>query len=128
MPNKIDSFTKNIIILFLASSLSNLFNLICQLLIAHNLNPVDFAAFNSLLALYMIISSPIGTIYPVVTKYIAELDAHNQAGKIRFLLSRLLKRTSVIALLTLVVFYFIILFHRYTFWRYRFLYPASRRF
>lgn len=107
MFNKIDGFTKNVILVFLGTSLSNLFNLIYQILIAHRLSPVDFAAFNSLLALYMMVSSPLGTLYPAVVKYTAQFNAQNETGKIRLLLSGLLKRTSVIALLTLIIFYFI---------------------
>ncbi len=74
----IDIFTKNIILVFMGTSLANLFNLLYQLLIAHKLSTSEFAAFNSLLSIFMVISSPLGTIQMAVTKYSAEFNAHNQ--------------------------------------------------
>lgn len=99
-----DVFSRNVIIVFAGSSLVNFFNLLYQLLIAHKLTPSEFASFNSLLSIFMLISAPLGTIQIAVTKYCAEFNARNHSGKIRFLLSDLVKKTSVMAVLTLLVF------------------------
>lgn len=104
---KIDVFSKNIIIVFVGTSLINFFNLLYQLLIAHKLNLVEFAAFNSLLSIFMIISAPLFAIQMVVTKYSAEFNAHNQIAKIKFLLSDFLKKISIFAIFTFFVFGFI---------------------
>ena len=106
MIKNIDAFGKNVIFVFLGMSLVNIFNLLYQLLIAHRFSPADFAAFNSMLSIYLIVSMSLGTVQVALAKYTAEFNAHNQTKKIRFLLSSLLKKTTLFALLTLIIFYF----------------------
>lgn len=105
MLKNIDAFNKDIIIVFIATSLANFLNLLYQLLIAHRLSPSEFAAFNSLLSIFMVISSPLGTIQIAVAKYSAEFNAHNQISKLKFFLSDLFKKTSVLAVSTLLIFW-----------------------
>ncbi|MDD5596176.1 MAG: hypothetical protein PHY94_08060, partial [Candidatus Omnitrophica bacterium] len=76
---KLDLFTKNILIVFLGNFLGNFFNLVYQLLIAHRLSVYEFASFNSLLSIFMVISAPLGTIQFVLAKYISEFNAHGQS-------------------------------------------------
>lgn len=104
----IDTFTRNIIIVFTGTTLVNLFNLLYQLLIAHRLSPADFAAFNSLLSIFMLISSPLGTLQMAVAKYCAEFNAQNQIGRIKFLLFDLIGKTSLFAIFTFLFFWFIL--------------------
>ena len=104
---RLDAFTKNIIVVFAGASLANFLNLLYQLLIAHKLSAAEFAAFNSLLSIFVIISAPLGTIQLAVIKYSAEFNAHNQTAKIRFLLSDLFKKTSILAISSLLIFWFI---------------------
>ncbi len=106
MFKKIDIFSKNIIIVFAGTSLVNFFNLLYQLLIAHKLNPSDFAAFNSLLAIFVLISSPLGTFAVVVAKYCAEFNARGEDNKVRFLLSDLFKKSFILAIFTFLIFWF----------------------
>lgn len=106
----IDVFSKNIIIVFAGTSVVNVFNLLFQLLIAHKLSVSEFAAFNSLLAIFLVISAPLSTIQMAVAKYSSEFNARNQVNKVRFLLSDLFKRTLVLAVLTLLAFWFISVF------------------
>lgn len=91
----IDEFTRNTLTVFIGTSLVNFFNLLYQLLIAHKLSVSDFAAFNSLLSVFVIISSPLGTIQMAVAKYASEFNAHNRIDKIKFLLSDSLKKVSI---------------------------------
>lgn len=99
MLKKIDSFGKNIIVVFAGTSLANVINLVCQLLIAHRLSAVDFAVFNSLLAVYVIIGAPFSTLQAVTTKYISEFNARSEHEKLKALFSGLLKALSVISLI-----------------------------
>lgn len=102
----IDAFGKNIIIVFLGTSLANFFNLLYQLLIAHRLCSVDFAAFNSLLAIFMLVSSPLANLQTGIVKYIAEFNARAQTEKIKNLLSVLFRKTLLMAVLTFFIFSF----------------------
>ncbi len=102
----LDTFSKNIILVFTGSTLLNVFNFLCQLLIAHKFSKADFASFNSLLAIFTLISTPLASLQTAVAKYTSEFNAHNQAAKIRDLLSGLLKKLSVLAILIILFFSF----------------------
>ena len=104
---KIDAFTKNIAVVFVGTSLTNFFNLLYQLLIAHRFSASDFAAFNSLLSIFLLASSPLSTIQIAVAKYCAEFKAKGQIGKLKFLLSDLFRRTLILALATAIIFWVI---------------------
>ena len=108
MINRIKSlnvFTKNIVIVFLGTSLANFFNLLYQLLIAHKLSASEFAAFNSLLSLFMIFSSPLGTIQMAIAKYSSEFNARNELPKLKLLLSDFLQKASILAAVTFLIFW-----------------------
>jgi len=93
-------------LVFAGTSLANFLNLMYQLLIAHKLSVSDFAAFNSLLSIYMLIAAPLGTLQIAVTKYTSEFNARNQVAKIRFFLSDLFKKSSILAISTFSIFWF----------------------
>lgn len=101
----IDIFTKNIILVFMGTFLVNLFNLLYQLLIAHKLTPSNFAAFNSLLSILMIISTPLSALTTAVVKYSTEFNAQKQIKKIQILFAGLLRRILIPAILTFFIFY-----------------------
>jgi len=103
---KIDVFSRNILLVFIGTSLVNVFNLLYQLLIAHSLNPAEFAAFNTLLSIFTLIAVPLGTIQIVVAKYISEFSGRNEREKIKFFISRILSICLVISGLTFFIFYF----------------------
>src|SRR4030043_1663297 len=100
-----DIFSKNIIFVFIGTSLLNLANLLCQLLIAHSISPADFAVFNTLIAVYMVISLPLTTLQIAVVKYASEFNAQNQSDKVRSLFSCFLKNALLLAFLTFFIFY-----------------------
>jgi O-antigen/teichoic acid export membrane protein len=102
----IDAFTRNIVIVFAGSFLLNLSYFFCQLLLAHAISPADFAAFNTLTAIYMIVATPLTTLQTAVVKYGAEFNAQKQPEKIRSLFSFFLKGTLLLALLHFFIFYF----------------------
>ena len=103
--HKLDTFNKNILLVFAGSFLNNIFNLFYQLLLAYRLTPIDFAAFNSLLAIFMIISGAIGNLQPILTKYVAEFDVRGEREKSENLLSAFLKVTVFCGLLTFLLFF-----------------------
>ena len=102
--NSFDGFTRNIIIVFVGTSAANFLNLLYQLLIAHRLPIAEFAAFNSLLAIYMVISAPLATIQFVIARFIAKFNARNESGKISFLLSDFFKKALFFAVLSFIIF------------------------
>jgi O-antigen/teichoic acid export membrane protein len=101
----IDIFDRNIILVFLGTSVVNLFNLLFQLLIAHRLSPVDFAGFNSLLSIFMIIGAPLVTLQAALAKYSAEFKAKNELKKVESLLSSFFLKAVILAVLTFFIFY-----------------------
>ncbi|MFH0790512.1 MAG: oligosaccharide flippase family protein [Candidatus Omnitrophota bacterium] len=103
---KTDAFSKNIVLVFLGNSLVCVFNLIYQMIVAHRFTPVVFAEFNSLLSIFVLVSSPLSTFQTTVVKYIAEFNSQNQIKKIRLLLSCLFKRSLWFCIGTLLIFYF----------------------
>jgi O-antigen/teichoic acid export membrane protein len=102
----IDTFGRNIILVFLGTSVVNLFNLLFQLLIAHRLSPVDFAGFNSLLSIFMIVGAPLVTLQAALAKYSAEFKAKEQLKKVKSLLSSFFIKAMILAVLTFFIFYF----------------------
>lgn len=101
---KADGFTKNILIVFLGTGVFNFLNLLYQLLIAHNLRAADFAAFNSLLSIFVIMSAPLLTLETAVTKYTARFTSRNEGEKVSFLLSDLTKKALILFVVTFVLF------------------------
>lgn len=101
---KIDSFDRNVILVFLGTFLINVFNLLYQLLIAHRLSSADFAGFNSLLAIFILIAAPLATLQPGVAKYSAEFNSKKHFEKTGALLSILLRKILPFAVITFAVF------------------------
>ncbi len=104
---RIDAFLKNIIIVFSGNFIVNFLNLLFQLLIAHKLSPSDFAAFNSLLSIFMLVIIPLSTLQLVVAKYSAEYKARGQPAKLKFLLSDFTKKGAILAGIFLIFFWFV---------------------
>lgn len=103
---KIDHFARNIIFVFLGSSLASFLTLAYQLFIAHKFSPQDFAAFNTLIAIYMLISNPLSTLQLTVAKFSADFKAQGEIHKIKVFISELFKISVILALVTFVIFIF----------------------
>jgi len=101
---KIDGFGKNVIFVFISTSLANLFGLIYQLFIAHRLDPAEFAAFNTLLSILMLVSSPLSTLQTAIVKYSSQYNANNNTEEVKALLSGLLKKAIFFAVLTFLAY------------------------
>ena len=102
---KIDIFSKNIIVVFFATTLVNVFNLLYQLLIAHKLSPEDFASFNALISIFMLVSAPLANLQTVVAKYISEFRARQEKRKLKVLMTQILKRTLLFSVVSFFIIY-----------------------
>ena len=96
---KSDSFFKDTSIMFLASMLTNVFNLLYHLFMVRMLTPVDFGVLNALLSLLIITSVASGTLQAVTTKFLSAFKAKNQSGKISSFLKVFFKKISIIGLI-----------------------------
>ena len=80
---RLDSFTKNSLIMFAASSLGSFFNLFYQLVMVRVVPKEVFASLNSLLSLLIIISVPCASFVIMVTKHISSHKARNNDEELR---------------------------------------------
>lgn len=103
----IDDFGRNVILVFLGSSFVNFLNLLYQFFVAHSLSPQDFAAFNSLLSIFTLLSSPLMTLQTAVCKYTAEFRGLQEIKKIKCLFIGFLKTATGLGLITFLFFYLI---------------------
>jgi len=99
-----DNFSKNIAIVFAGTTLASFLNLLYQLLIAHQLAAWQFAAFNSLLAIFMLAAAPVSTLQMGIAKYSAKYNALGESSKVSDLLSGLFKKTLLASLFILLLF------------------------
>jgi len=96
-----DRITKDIFLVFLGTSLVNIFNLFYQLFIVRKLEVADFAAFSSLISIAMILSIPATTVTQTINKFTAAFQAHQQKEKIIALLARF---SNLVFTLSLILF------------------------
>ncbi len=68
---RLDSFAKNNIIMFFASSIGSFFNLLYQLIMLRLVSKETFASLNSLLSLLVIISVPAAALNTTVAKHVS---------------------------------------------------------
>jgi len=92
-----DDLFKYSAFMFIATSIVNVFNLVYHLFMVRALTPVDYGILNSLIALFMLISQPAGTLRTVIVKFVSMFDAHNEINKTKQLLSNLGKKVLIIS-------------------------------
>ena len=90
-------------VMFLAVTISNIFNLLYQLYMVRNLSPINYGVLNSLFSILMIVSIPSGSLQTVVTKFISTFYAINHHGRIYLLLLSFVKKTSVFGLVIFLI-------------------------
>lgn len=101
------TFMKHVGIVFFASNLSNVFNLLFTIYVINRLEPEEYGLFNSLLSLFMIASQPLGIFSVGVTRFVSIFHSLEQHGKIRYFLKNLSRQVffiSVVFMLILLVF------------------------
>jgi len=77
-----DSFFKHSSITFFSIMIANIFAYLFHIFMARYLGPASYGELGSLLAVFMILSVPVGTIQTVITKYIARFHSKNEEGKV----------------------------------------------
>jgi len=87
---RIDTFTKNNIIMFLANSIGSFFNLLYQLAMLRLVSKDIFASLNSLLSLLIIISVPSVAFTTMVTKHVSTHNARKNDQRLKALWQKLL--------------------------------------
>ncbi len=86
-----DTFLKHILIVFFGTTFVNIINLAYQLLIAHRLTAPDFAAFNSLISVLVIASTPLLALQTTLARYLASYRARADTAAVHSLLRTFLK-------------------------------------
>lgn len=98
------SFIKNAGIMFFATTLAGIFNLLYQLFMVRALTPVDFGLLDKLLGLTIITAMPTGTLQAVVIKFIATFKAKKKYNNIRVFLRLFLSKLGVMGIGILFIF------------------------
>ncbi len=93
-------------LIFLATAVVNFSNMLYQLFMVRSLSPSDYAAVNSLLAILVIISVPLGTFQTGLVTFISKFFAQQQLGKIKFILKEISKHILTVAF---ILFFLLIL-------------------
>jgi O-antigen/teichoic acid export membrane protein len=101
-----DEFLKQTGLVFIGMGLFNLFNLLYHLFMIRYLPPMEYGHLNALIALFMVISVPAGTVQTTVTRFFSSFKAQNQYHQAIQLLRHFLLLMSIIAL----SFFLLILF------------------
>jgi len=104
--NKLDNFSKNVMVVFMGMAIFNFLNLVYQLMIAHKLSAADFATFNALLAVFTVIATPLGAFHASVTKFTSEFIVQKKMGKVKELIVNLGRISAILVIVTFILFYF----------------------
>ena len=102
-----NKFIKDTGIMFFASILASICNLLYQLCMVRMLSPIDFGTLNALMSLLLVASMPTGPLQTVTAKFVANYRAVNDEYSVHCLLCHFLKIVSivsVIALFSLTIF------------------------
>ncbi len=99
-----DGLVRHGSILLVATVVAGLVNFLFHLYMIRVLSPEDYGVLFSLLAVFMIVSVPSGTIHTVVAKYVSDFKARDQYGKIAFLFFQSTRRVLLCAVVGLVGF------------------------
>jgi len=92
---KSDNLLKDSTILFFITIIAGGFNLLYQLFMVRNLDPVDFGVLNILLSLLIVTSGPANILQTVTAKFIASYKANNNWNKISLFLRVFSKKTLI---------------------------------
>lgn len=100
----LDRLTKQISIVFIASTVTNIANYLFHVFMSRTLGPSNYAVLASLVSIFFIVSIPAATIQTAIAKYTSHFRAQNKYGKIKLLLSGSLKKLSLAGIGVFVIF------------------------
>lgn len=94
-------------IIFLSSSLSNVFSLAFWLFMIRKLDHIEYGILNSMVSFLVIISLPVVIFNNVLTKYFSEFQAQDKEAKVQALFRAFFKRITVtsIIIISIVLFF-----------------------
>lgn len=90
--------------MFFSISLTNLANLICQIVIVRMLTVSDYGSFNSLISVFMIVSLPINAFNTMVVKFVSAYDHLGERRRANLLLTVVLRHMFFAGLLFLTTY------------------------
>jgi O-antigen/teichoic acid export membrane protein len=93
-----DEFIKQTGLVFIGMGLFNLFNLLYHFFMIRILPPTDYGNLNTLIALFVVISVPSGTVQTTVTRFFSSFKVQDQYRQAKALLRHLFLLVSIIAL------------------------------
>lgn len=98
-----DDFTKHSFIMFIAIGITGICNLAFHLFMVRTLEPVNYGILNSLIALLMFITYPVGSFYRVSTKFQSEYFSLEEINKTKQFIMHWGKRLVIFASILLVL-------------------------
>ncbi|MBI4845866.1 MAG: oligosaccharide flippase family protein [Candidatus Omnitrophica bacterium] len=102
---KIDGLLKDTGIVFVASSIVNVLNLLYQFFMVRMIAPTDFRILDTVLSLTMIATMPTGVLQTLVTKFVSGFKANNEIEKISSFLLLFLKKMGIFGIIIFSVFF-----------------------
>ena len=99
-----DNLIKHGSIMLAATVIGGMAHYLYHVLMIRLLSPADYGALYSLLALFMIIGVPSGTVTVVITKYISRYKAEDDENRISLMFERSLKAIAVCGLAIFLLF------------------------
>ncbi len=104
----LDRLTRDVVLVFFGTSVVNLLNLFYQLFIVRRLTAIDFACFNTLISIIMLLTTPASTFTQTINKFTAGLNAHNQKDKIILLLAKFSRLVFISGFILFALFCFFV--------------------
>lgn len=99
-----DSFTRQISIMVLASTLANVCNYLFHFFMGRFLGPSEYGILASLTSVFFIISLPANTIQTTIAKSASNFKAQDRYGAVAVLLSGSIKRLSIFGAVGVIIF------------------------
>ena len=97
------SLFKHSSVMFISIMIANVFAYIFHIFMARSLGPALYGEFGSLLAIFMILAVPVGTIQTVITKYIARFHSKNEEGKVGSLIFSSIRKLFIYGLFAFIL-------------------------
>lgn len=96
---------KGTIILFVMMNIANFLNFVFHFLMGRMLGPADYGIFAVLMSLMYIYSIPVESIQNLISRYVTRFNTNKEYGKIKFLMTKSLKKGLIFSL---IIFFILI--------------------
>ena len=105
--SKDKSLVRDSFILFIATMIINIMGFVFHFFMGRALGPSSYGVLGALMSLLFLLVVPTVTIQTTLTKFVSELNAEKQYGKVKHLLTSMLKTFSIISLIGLIIYIFL---------------------